>query len=327
MGKKKKSKESKPWCWYCEREFDDEKVLLDHQRAKHFKCPFCPRRLTTAGGMVVHAQQVHKERISIVQNAIPGRESALTHEIFGMTGIPEEDLIAHEAARNPNKRPRTDASNSPAQAQWQPQQPQSQSYAQTYAAAPVAYAPPPGLPPPGFPPAFPGQYSQFYQPRPPGPPMPYGASWPSAPGIPPPGVPPPGAPGAIPGQPAHPPFPPFTGTPPPASSPYSPASTPTTALAVPQVHTPESYQPVEASNVSAPPADMQAASVNGIPGSTSDAPVTDLPGSGVSFAIRPVAAAKKKTDNSILVYDDNEISPEEKRAQLEKYRYGGVAAA
>lgn len=35
-------------------------VLMQHQKAKHFKCNHCPRRLNTAGGLAVHIQQVHK---------------------------------------------------------------------------------------------------------------------------------------------------------------------------------------------------------------------------------------------------------------------------
>jgi hypothetical protein len=35
MGRKKKRyEEEKPWCFYCDREFDDEKILIQHQRAK-----------------------------------------------------------------------------------------------------------------------------------------------------------------------------------------------------------------------------------------------------------------------------------------------------
>lgn len=33
---------------------------MQHQKAKHFKCGMCPRRLNTAGGLAVHIQQVHK---------------------------------------------------------------------------------------------------------------------------------------------------------------------------------------------------------------------------------------------------------------------------
>lgn len=47
---KRESKSIKPWCYYCEREFDDEKTLVGHQRAKHFKCHICHKRLNTIGG-------------------------------------------------------------------------------------------------------------------------------------------------------------------------------------------------------------------------------------------------------------------------------------
>ena len=33
-----------------ERDFDDLKILISHQKAKHFKCERCGRRLNTAGG-------------------------------------------------------------------------------------------------------------------------------------------------------------------------------------------------------------------------------------------------------------------------------------
>lgn len=57
MGKKKRGGPSldevlaRPWCYYCERDFDDLKILTLHQKAKHFKCERCGRRLNTAGGM------------------------------------------------------------------------------------------------------------------------------------------------------------------------------------------------------------------------------------------------------------------------------------
>lgn len=38
--------------WFCagERDFEDLKLLISHQKAKHFKCDRCGRRLNTAGG-------------------------------------------------------------------------------------------------------------------------------------------------------------------------------------------------------------------------------------------------------------------------------------
>ncbi|EPS44394.1 hypothetical protein H072_1623 [Dactylellina haptotyla CBS 200.50] len=85
---------ARPWCYYCERDFDDVKILHSHQKAKHFKCERCRKPLNTAGGLAVHMTQVHKETLKEVKNAIPGREST-DIEIFGMEGIPEDILQAH----------------------------------------------------------------------------------------------------------------------------------------------------------------------------------------------------------------------------------------
>lgn len=47
----------RPWCYYCERDFDDLKILISHQKAKHFKCDRCGRRLNTAGGTFTPIQR------------------------------------------------------------------------------------------------------------------------------------------------------------------------------------------------------------------------------------------------------------------------------
>ncbi|XP_077244415.1 protein SUPPRESSOR OF FRI 4-like [Tasmannia lanceolata] len=93
MGKKKK-RASKVWCYYCDREFEDEKILVQHQKARHFKCHVCHKKLSTAGGMAIHVLQVHKESVTKVPNAKPDRESTEI-EIFGMQGIPPEVLASH----------------------------------------------------------------------------------------------------------------------------------------------------------------------------------------------------------------------------------------
>ncbi|KAI9891387.1 MAG: hypothetical protein M1814_002705 [Vezdaea aestivalis] len=100
MGKKKRGHPDveevlgRPWCYYCERDFDDLKILISHQKAKHFKCDSCGRRLNTAGGLSVHLTQVHKETLASVENALPNR-SNLDVEIFGMEGIPDDVMMAH----------------------------------------------------------------------------------------------------------------------------------------------------------------------------------------------------------------------------------------
>ncbi|XVF68393.1 hypothetical protein PTKIN_Ptkin10aG0202200 [Pterospermum kingtungense] len=110
MGKKKKRVSSKVWCYYCDREFDDEKILVQHQKAKHFKCHVCHKKLSTVGGMVIHVLQVHKETVTKVPNAKPGREST-DIEIYGMQGIPPDVLAAHygeEEEEAPSKAAKVD---------------------------------------------------------------------------------------------------------------------------------------------------------------------------------------------------------------------------
>ena len=43
---------------YCNRDFEDEKVLIQHQKAKHFKCHICHKKLYTGPGLAIHCMQV-----------------------------------------------------------------------------------------------------------------------------------------------------------------------------------------------------------------------------------------------------------------------------
>lgn len=82
-----------PWLYwrYCNRDFDEEKILIQHQKAKHFKCPICHKKLYTGPGLAIHCMQVHKETISTIPNSVPNRGDPEI-EIYGMEGIPEKDL-------------------------------------------------------------------------------------------------------------------------------------------------------------------------------------------------------------------------------------------
>ncbi|PHJ19829.1 zinc c2h2 type domain-containing protein [Cystoisospora suis] len=106
MGRKKRRGATlKPFCYYCDREFDDEKVLIQHQKAKHFKCTQCARKLDTATGLAVHLLQVHKEQINAVPNALSGRDM-IEVIVHGMEGIPQEiidERLSKQSKRDEGK--------------------------------------------------------------------------------------------------------------------------------------------------------------------------------------------------------------------------------
>jgi len=252
MGRKKK-KEAKPYCWYCgpERSFDDENVLIQHQRSKHFKCHVCHKKLTTATALKTHVLFVHKEEVTKVPNAKDGRDE-FEFDIIGMQGVPEGE----EWLEQSNKRPKTAAAQ-PA--------PAPTPTVVTY----------PGQPGYGYP-----QQGGFPRPGMPGMPMnPYGAPPGYFPGQNPYGAPPPmGAPlFPVQGGPPRPGFPP--GGAPPAGSPgaYPPQQTP---VAPPGAPVPPAGQPA------------------------------------------PGPAQGQKV---YLVYDDEQVSMEERRAELPQYRFDDTA--
>jgi len=140
MGRKKK-KASKPWCWYCNREFDDEKILVQHQKAKHFKCHICHKKLFTGPGLSIHCMQVHKESVDKVPNSLPNR-SNIEIEIFGMDGIPQEDIREHEKQKNGGKSDSDD----------------DEPVAKKKMEIPITAPPPMMMPPNMMPPHMMGQY-------------------------------------------------------------------------------------------------------------------------------------------------------------------------
>jgi len=89
MGRKKKRIRPVMFCYYCDRLFENERVLILHQRAKHFRCPKCNKKISSAHGMMVHMFQVHQATIESVPAAKEGRDS-FDIEIFGMDGVPAE---------------------------------------------------------------------------------------------------------------------------------------------------------------------------------------------------------------------------------------------
>ncbi|KAI0316340.1 hypothetical protein OF83DRAFT_1060514, partial [Amylostereum chailletii] len=343
----------RPWCWYCEREFEDEKVLMQHQKAKHFKCNMCPRRLNTAGGLAVHIQQVHKlepDSLPRIENALPGRDGYEV-EIFGMEGIPAPDVADYkrrkeiELGLNPGsisqpqaKRPKTEhrpLSEDELKAQLEahkalmganeasaaPLPAPDQSQGAVYGAPPTQYAAPAAPSPivaPPVPAALPPGAPPFFPGMPPPGAFPGQPPFPpflGAPGMP-PGPPPPGFPGFPPPG-MMPPFPPPPGMGmPPGFPPFPPGASPPFA---PPSASPPPFIPGTTPmppSASVTPNLPHGATPNFVPQQAgTSGPRLTLPNPALEQTNPDV---KKKTD---LKYPDPNFSPEEKRAIHPRYYF------
>ncbi|GAB1527413.1 hypothetical protein RhiTH_011397 [Rhizoctonia solani] len=267
---------------------ENEIVLMQHQKAKHFKCGHCPRRLNTAGGLAVHIQQVHKLDPEKIENALPGRDGYEV-EIFGMEGIPAPDMAAYKRRKEeelglasgtisqpPQKRPKMDY-----------RQPTDAELAAQLAAhkalmagndvgpsAPAVFGAPMVFGGPVPPPFVPG-----------GAPIRLGG--PPPPGFP-PGPPPPGVAGA-------PPLPPGVGVPLGISPPPPGAFAPT--------------PPISAAPPSVPPVDIKPPT----PDAKSPAEENKPSAANSNYTNPPMK------QGTALVYNDANQSPEETRAYDNKY--------
>ncbi|KAJ1913780.1 hypothetical protein IWQ60_009079 [Tieghemiomyces parasiticus] len=287
---KKKRKQVKPWCWYCEREFDSDMSLIQHQRLKHFRCPDCHKSLNTAPGMTLHYTQVHKRTLSKVPNALPKRDT-FEHEIFGMEGVPPADLAAHEiAVLGPEaaaKRAKSESHAAPTVPPF-PFPGFPMGVPPGYPPSFAPHFPPPGMPPgaaPMWPPPYPGMATPIYSPGMP----PYGYSAPST------------------AQPAS-----IT------TSAVTTVAEPTTSITSATPQAPPSTIPASA------PATAAAAPPPTGPVSTSGlavtAPIISSAAAVAPTAVLPVGV-KRSDKNMRLVYDEHTYSVEEKRAQLSKYAF------
>lgn len=105
MGRKKKFiVELKPFCFYCDKEFNNEVILHQHQKAKHFSCKECKKRFSTAPALETHMLQVHRHKIHRVPNSKTGRDT-FDISIYGMDGVPL-DLINIKLQEKINKKKR-----------------------------------------------------------------------------------------------------------------------------------------------------------------------------------------------------------------------------
>ncbi|XP_026064387.1 BUB3-interacting and GLEBS motif-containing protein ZNF207-like isoform X2 [Carassius auratus] len=344
MGRKKK-KQLKPWCWYCNRDFDDEKILIQHQKAKHFKCHICHKKLYTGPGLAIHCMQVHKETIDGVPNAIPGRID-IELEIYGMEGIPEKDMeerrrvLEQKTQDNQKKKQQDDSDEDDDDEEAGPSFQQPATAVQPQAAyapmtqpgmtpVPVPGMPPgsysgmppmmPGIPPmmPGMPPVMPGMPPGMMQMRgmmPPAHGMP-----PMMPGMP-PGIPPPMG--------HHPGIPHMAQAPPSSTRPAVPATTvpmPQPSVSKPlfpsagQVQQAGSGVAVSSSapTSAAPKPTFPAYTQSSATAAANSSSTVAKPGTPVTS--KP-ATLTTTSATSKLIHPDEDISLEELRAQLPRYQ-------
>ena len=105
MGKKKSHIVSlKPFCYYCDKEFNNDLILHQHQKARHFNCVKCRKRFSTAPALDTHEIQVHRSSLKRVPNAKAGRDS-FEISIYGMDGVPIE-LINYKLAEKVEQKKR-----------------------------------------------------------------------------------------------------------------------------------------------------------------------------------------------------------------------------
>jgi len=86
----------RPFCYFCDRTFDDENILIQHQRAKHFRCQECDDtavrgKCESVQGLIVHTLKVHSKSLPRVPNALQGRDNPELN-VYGMDGVPAEIL-------------------------------------------------------------------------------------------------------------------------------------------------------------------------------------------------------------------------------------------
>lgn len=105
MGKKKAKVEesgpARPFCYFCDKDFENENVLIQHQISKHFRCRECIGEMGNRGkcetiaGLAMHTLKIHAKRLKQVPNAIPGRDDPNAGvNIYGSEGVPAEMLTA-----------------------------------------------------------------------------------------------------------------------------------------------------------------------------------------------------------------------------------------
>lgn len=89
--------DERPFCFYCDRDFDNIKTLVAHQQTKHFACVDCGLKFDTTTNLRVHMLNAHKKKLTAVTGAIEGRDNP-DYVIHGMDGVPQHVKDARREA-------------------------------------------------------------------------------------------------------------------------------------------------------------------------------------------------------------------------------------
>lgn len=125
--------DERPFCFYCDRDFDNIKTLVAHQQTKHFNCVDCGLKFDTTTNLRVHMLNAHKKKLTAVTGAIEGRDNP-DYVIHGMDGVPQHVKDARREAQG-----LPPASASP----FQPQMDMGPPEPMPPAPAPMGMPPPP----------------------------------------------------------------------------------------------------------------------------------------------------------------------------------------
>lgn len=99
MGRKKRSLDFvKPFCYYCDKVFNNEILLQQHQKSVHFTCQHCKKKFPTSHNIAQHFLKQHEYALERIPNAMPGRDNPGI-KIYGMTGVPSEISETRTMAR------------------------------------------------------------------------------------------------------------------------------------------------------------------------------------------------------------------------------------
>lgn len=87
----------KAFCYWCDKEFAGEEVLIQHQIAKHFRCPHCKSgnagKCINLECLIIHFRKIHRAELLSVPNAREGRNDPMeSQSIYGMASVPAEVL-------------------------------------------------------------------------------------------------------------------------------------------------------------------------------------------------------------------------------------------